>query len=197
MRMRNRIGLGVAAAMLASLPAFAHPGHGEGTFVSGVVHPVGGIDHLAAMLAVGLWAGLVGGARRWVWPLSFVAAMIAGAAAAWSGVPLPGAEAVIAASVLALGVAIAVGWSPAVALGSVMIAAFGFAHGVAHATDMPGGALLSSYAAGFVAGTAALHMAGLGAAGWLGGLGARQAPRLIGGAFAALGLVLVVGTLAP
>jgi urease accessory protein len=179
--------------VLFSLPALAHPGHGHDGLAAGLMHPIGGVDHLAAMLAVGLWAGLAGGARRWVWPATFVAAMVVGAAAGWAGLPILGVEAVIAASVLALGAAIAAGWSPAVALGAAMVAGFGIAHGVAHGVEMPGGSLMSLYALGFVSGTALLHAAGLALAVALSAYGARLAPRLAGGAIASLGLVLVAG----
>lgn len=183
------------AATLFALPASAHPGHDQAGLVAGLMHPIGGLDHLAAMLAVGLWAGLVGGTRRWVWPACFVAAMVAGALAGWSGLPIPAVETAIAASVLALGAAIAAGWSPAVAVGAALIAAFGLAHGHAHGTEMPDGVLLGGYAAGFVTGTALLHAAGLALAVGLPAWGGRLAPRLAGGALASLGLVLVAATL--
>jgi urease accessory protein len=193
--MRTRIILGAVAATLLAVPALAHPGHDQRGLVAGLMHPIGGVDHLAAMLAVGLWAGLVGGERRWVWPACFVVAMVAGAAAGWSGLPVPVVETVIAASVLALGAAIATGWSPTVAVGGALIAAFGLAHGFAHGAEMPAGSLLSGYAAGFVGGTALLHAVGLALAAGLAAYGARVAPRVAGGALASLGLVLLAGTL--
>lgn len=194
--MRIRIILGAVAGAVAALPALAHPGHDHGGLVAGLLHPIGGLDHLAAMLAVGLWAGLVGGTRRWVWPAAFVAAMVAGAVAGWMSLPVPGTETIIAASVLALGVAIAAGWAPRMILGAMVIAGFGLAHGFAHGAELPGETLLGPYAAGFVAGTALLHAAGLGLAAAIAAFGARQAPRLAGGALASLGLVLVVASVA-
>jgi urease accessory protein len=184
------------AASLVALPAAAHPGHEHATFWHGVLHPVGGLDHLAAMVAVGLWAGFVGGSRAWAWPASFVAAMVAGALVGWYSLAAPGVELLIAASVVALGLAIAAGWAPSVALGAVAIAAFGMAHGFAHGAEMPGEHLLNPYALGFVTATATLHALGLGLAVAL--LQARVRPlasRLAGGALASLGLALLAGAL--
>lgn len=193
--MRMKLVSATVAATLFALPALAHPGHDQGGLVAGLMHPIGGVDHLAAMLAVGLWAGLVGGERRWVWPACFVVAMAAGAAAGWAVLPLPAVETVIAASVLVLGAAIAAGWSPAVAVGAAVVAGFGIAHGYAHGAEMPGPSLLSPYALGFVSGTALLHAAGLALAVALSASGARLAPKLAGGAIASLGLILLAGVL--
>ena len=186
--------LAVLAGLLLAGPAAAHPGHDQGSLVAGMLHPLGGADHLAAMLAVGLWAGIVGGARRWAWPAAFVGALAAGAALGWSAWPAPGIEMLIAASVVALGAAIALGWSPPLAVGAIAIATFGAAHGFAHGAEMPGEALLNPYAAGFIIATAALHAAGFALA-MLVLRGRPSAPRLAGGALASLGLVLVAGTL--
>lgn len=193
--MRLRIIPAAAAAALVGSPALAHPGHDHGGFVAGLLHPVGGLDHLAAMVAVGLWAGLVGGTRRWLWPAAFVAAMVAGAAFGWFSLPLPGTETVIAASVAVFGSAIAAGWAPRVALGAALVAAFGLAHGFAHGVELPGGVFPGAYALGFVCGSALLHAAGLAFAVALAALGTRAAPRLAGGALASFGLVLVAGNL--
>ena len=194
MRMK-RFAAAVATTLFA-LPALAHPGQGDVSLGAGLMHPIGGVDHLAAMVAVGLWAGLVGGPRRWLWPAAFVAAMVAGAALGWASLPLAGVEALIAAILLALGVTIALGWTPAVASGGLMIAGFGIAHGFAHGAEMPGETLFSPYAAGFVVATALLHAAGRGLAVALTGFQGRLAPRLAGGALASLGVDLLVGTIA-
>jgi urease accessory protein len=193
--MRMKLVAAAVATTLFALPALAHPGHDHGSLAAGLMHPIGGVDHLAAMLAVGLWAGLVGGTRRWIWPAAFVVALAFGLALGWTSLPIPWVEAIVAASVLAFGVAIAAGWAPAAALGGVMIAAFGVAHGFAHGAEMEGETLFSPYAAGFVAATALLHAAGLGLAVGLAAFGTRLAPRLAGGALASLGLGLLAGTL--
>lgn len=194
--MRASTVLAMTAATLVASPALAHSGHDRGGFLAGLLHPVGGLDHLAAMVAVGLWAGVVGGRRRWLWPAAFVTAMIAGAAAGWANLPPLGVETAIAASVAVLGLAIAAGWAPATALGAVPIAAFGFAHGFAHGVEMPGETPPWAYACGFVVGTALLHALGLGLAAALATLGSRVAPRLAGGALASLGALLVAGSVA-
>ena len=184
------------ALMLLATPAIAHPGHEQATFMDGLLHPVGGLDHLAAMVAVGLWAGLAGGTRRWAWPATFVGAMMLGAVAGWSALATPGIELAIALSVVGFGAAIALGWAPSMALGAVGIALFGAAHGFAHGAEMSGGQLLTGYAGGFMLATAALHVLGL--AGALLALRTRLprlAPRLAGGALAGFGLVLVAGTM--
>nr|WP_328774523.1 HupE/UreJ family protein [Elioraea tepida] len=134
--------------------------------------------------------------RAGLWPASFVAAMVFGAAAGWSCVAFPAVETAIAASVLVLGGAIAAGWSPAVAVGALLIAAFGLTHGYAHGAEMPGDSFRSGYAAGFVAGTTLLHGLGLALASALAAFGARKASRVAGGALASFGLVLLAGTLA-
>src|SRR5579883_3146156 len=92
----------------ASLPASAHVSVNDGfSFAAGLEHPATGLDHLTAMVAVGLWAALAGGRRLWIWPLAFVASMLGGGALAHSGITIPYTEPAIAASVFLLGLAIA------------------------------------------------------------------------------------------
>jgi len=189
------IGVTALFAGLAA-PALAHPGHAHAGFLDGLLHPAGGADHLAAMVAVGLWAGLVGSARRWAWPAVFVIAMVAGAGLGWSSLPVPAVETLVAGSVVALGGAIALGWSPPLAVGAAAVAALGAVHGFVHGAEMPGEAFLGAYAAGFVTGTALLHGAGLALADWIAGAGLRPvASRLAGAALAVLGAGLVGASL--
>jgi urease accessory protein len=150
-----------ALALAFASPAFAHTGHGEvAGLLAGLVHPVFGLDHLLAMVTVGLWAGLVGGRSLWAWPASFVGAMLVGGALAMNGVTLPGVELVIAASVVALGLAVALGLKPQIVLGAALTALFGLAHGHAHGLEAPGiGGF--AYVTGFMLATAALHGVGL------------------------------------
>src|SRR4051812_4273526 len=98
----------LAVLLAAALPAAAHPGHGAlSGFVAGVQHPLSGIDHFLAMIAVGLWAGLCGGRRQWLWPATFVSSMVAGGAIAmFAAIAIP-VEPAILASVLVLGFATA------------------------------------------------------------------------------------------
>lgn len=176
-----------AAALLAATPALAHSGHAAAGFVHGFAHPIGGLDHVLAMVAVGLWAAQIGGNARWALPVTFVLTMSVGALLGLTGVPLPGVEAGILASVVALGAAIACGARLPLALSAIAVAAFAVFHGVAHGTEMPFAASGLTWGAGFSAATALLHAAGLAAAALLSRAGA---VRPLGGLIAASGLVL-------
>ena len=152
--------LALAAAMSAIAgPALAHSGHGDG-FAAGFAHPFSGIDHMLAMVAVGLWAALRGGSALYAWPVAFIAAMAAGFGLAQAGFVLPHVEPMITASVIALGAAIAVGLRGPVWAGALAIALAGTAHGFAHGLEVSGSA--ATFAAGFALATAILHAAGLG-----------------------------------
>jgi len=182
----------IAAALLAPLPALAHPGgdHVHG-FATGFLHPLTGMDHLAAMVAIGLWAGLLGGRLLWLLPAGFLGGMAAGGVLGLAGVAMPGVEAGILASLVVLGALVgAAGRLPA-AFALPMVAAFGLLHGHAHGTEAMGGAF--GYEAGFLIATALLHGAGLLlAAGAAQGRG-RVALRVAGGSAAMLvaGIALV------
>jgi urease accessory protein len=172
--------------------AAAHPSLDHSfSFAAGLSHPLSGIDHLLAMMSVGLWAALVGGRRVWLWPLAFVAAMLMSGALAHEGLVLPNVEPAIAASVVVLGLAIALLLKLPVPAGAFLIAAFGMAHGYAHGLEAPGTGF-ALYAAGFTLVTAALHLTGI--AGGL--LIERQAiawvPRAIGALTAAAGFALLM-----
>jgi len=134
--------------------------HGAG-FSAGFAHPFGGVDHLLAMLAVGLWASELGGRARWVVPLSFVAALVAGASLAVSAVPMPRVELGIAGSVALLGLLVGTAWRMPVWTGMVPVALFALFHGHAHGSELPQAASATAYAAGFVLATATLLGAGV------------------------------------
>ncbi len=190
-RARAIVGSLTAAALWAS-PAMAHVGdHTHSTFFTGFLHPVGGLDHLAAMIAVGLWAAIAGGQRIWIWPAAFVTAMVAGGILGQSGIELPMVEPTIAASVIVLGVAILAAAQAPTAVGAALIAVFGVFHGHAHGAEAPIGNWLG-YATGFVIATIMLHGIGLGMGQMLQSGTALKAARVIGGATAVLGLVLLV-----
>ena len=164
MRMIVRIGTATVLAALAT-PAFAHTGtepHIHG-FVAGLIHPLGGLDHLLAMIAVGIWSSLATGnaigRRVWIVPANFVAAMLVGAGLAQSGVALPGAETAIAASVVMLGALIAAGVSLPIGIGAALVASFAVFHGYAHGLEATGP--VSGYMAGFALTTAFLHATGI------------------------------------
>ena len=163
MRMRSRIlsvALGAGAAFAPGL-ALAHTGHGGlSGFADGALHPLGGPDHLLAMVTVGLLAASLGGRAIWAVPLSFVAAMLAGGLVAINGLPLPYVEVGIAMSVVVLGLVTASAWDGPVAAVVALAAAFAVFHGHAHGAEMPADASGAAYAAGFVLATAMLHLAG-------------------------------------
>jgi urease accessory protein len=193
--MKKQMGISAfALALTVAPPAFAHMGHGEvASFMSGLAHPVFGLDHLLAMVTVGLWAALVGGRSLWVWPASFVGSMLAGGALAMNGVALPGVELVIAASVVALGLAIVLGLKPQIVLGAVLIALFGIAHGHAHGLEAPQIGSHFVYVAGFVLTTLTLHGVGLAAVLLNRQRFAATLTRVLGGAVMLSGLALIAG----
>ncbi len=149
-------------ALLAPTAAFAHPGHGETTSLfAGLQHPLSGLDHITAMLAVGLLAALKGGRALWLWPLTFVGVMVAGGALGMAQVPLPLVEPAILASVIVLGLLVALAVNLPAWLGTLVIGVAALFHGHAHgleAANLDG----LGYMIGFVAATAALHLAGIG-----------------------------------
>lgn len=149
------------AALLLPQAALAHPGHSEGSqFLSGLAHPVGGADHLLAMVALGLLAAQIGGRAIWALPLAFVGSMIAGGLAGFGGLPFPGVEPMILASVIVLGALVAMAARLPLAMLLPGVALFGFAHGWAHGAEGPT-AGLAVYALGFAIATMALHLTGI------------------------------------
>lgn len=170
--MKLRLALSAAICVFASSPAFAHLDPSEhGSFASGFSHPLFGTDHVLAMIAVGLWAALLGGRAIWALPTAFVGAMFVGFILSVSGVPLPYVEPFILASVVVLGVLVALALRLPVSASAAIVAAFGICHGHAHGGEI-GSAGELGYAAGFVIATALLHAAGL-----LIGYGANVATR--------------------
>lgn len=188
--MAKRAGLVVIASALAG-PALAHTGVGAvHGFGAGLMHPLFGLDHLLAMVAVGLWAGLTGGRARLAYPLAFVGMMVLSGLWGMSGAALPGVEIGIAVSVVVLGLAIALKATPPLAAGAAACAIFAIFHGHAHGAELPQGASGLGYALGFVLATAALHGAGLGLAELL----AARAPllaRFAGGGLALAGVAIL------
>ena len=154
----------VGGVLLAATPASAHVGHGTAGFTSGFWHPLTGPDHLLAMVAVGIVAATWRSDRSlWLAPATFVGAMVVGGLAGLAGAPLPGAELLIGASVLLLGVAIAAALTDG--RGSWVLAALavaGVAHGHAHGAEAPVSAHPLLYVGGFVLATVALHLGGVG-----------------------------------
>jgi len=187
-RISVRIGAAVLAFGAPSL-AFAHPGLHASGFSAGLAHPVTGLDHLLAMVAVGVWAAALGGAARWIVPAAFVALMALGALLGVNAAGLPAVEHMVAASVVALGLLIAFRAKLPAAWAAALVGLFALFHGYAHGAEAPQGMSLAIFGVGFMAMTAGLHIAGLGV-GTLLRDGIVQ--RLAGALTAAAGVALAV-----
>jgi len=153
----------IIGCLLATTQAFAH---GAGTvvgggFESGFLHPLFGWDHVAAMVAVGLWGAVLGPPAIWLLPVTFPLVMAFGAVLALAGISLPFIEAGIAASALVIGLMVALASKPQFAVATVIVAAFAIFHGYAHGAEMPVAASGLAYAIGFVIATGLLHLVGI------------------------------------
>lgn len=190
--MITRIASTLVAILAIGAPAMAHTGEGlAGGFASGFIHPLLGPDHIAAMLAVGLWGAFLGAPAIFLLPVVFPLVMAAGGVLGIVGVPLPGIEIGIAASAVVLGLMVAIAAKPHIAVAAVLVGAFAIFHGHAHGTELPDGADALAYALGFVIATGLLHLAGI-AFGLLAQYpGGRVAVRAAGGAIAVAGLIFL------
>jgi len=148
--------------LLVAIPALAHVQEGQAAgFLTGLAHPVSGLDHVLAMVAVGLWGAQLGVPAIWLLPVTFPLVMAFGGFLGLVGIPLPGVETGIALSALALGLAVATSWRPPLAIATLMVAAFAVFHGHAHGTELPAGQSGLTYSIGFVMATGLLHLAGI------------------------------------
>jgi urease accessory protein len=185
--------VGLLFLMAMAQPALAHPGHAGHELADGWWHPLAGADHLLAMVAVGLLGVRLGGRGLWLMPAAFLGSMLAGGLLASAGVPFPGVEWGIMASVLVLGLLVAATSAVPLWIGALLVGLFAACHGNAHAAEMVAGGSFGSYAAGFLLATATLHAAGI----VVGMLLARQidirALRWSGAAIAAASLLIVLG----
>jgi urease accessory protein len=184
------------AFVLAPTLAFAHPGLPGHThdLASGFMHPFSGLDHILAMVAVGLFAAQLGGRALWAVPASFVAMMAAAGVAGMSGVALPLTETGIALSVIVLGGAVALRLALPVAAAAALVGFFAMFHGYAHGLETPETASGLLYGLGFVAATAALHALGIGlglALGRFEGAFGRGLISMAGSAAALIGMVML------
>ena len=198
--MRTVLKLGALTLVGALLPtaALAHTGIGAaGGFAHGFWHPVGGFDHVLAMVAVGAFAVRLGGRAVWLVPAAFVAMMAVGGLAGMERIRLPFVETGVALSVVVLGLAVALQWKLPVAAASALVGLFAIFHGHAHGSEMPIDASGLAYAAGFMLATASLHVAGIGLGLAAGRIGARSRLALLGsgGAMALAGVALLSGYL--
>lgn len=160
--MKKSMLIGIAISLLSDV-AFAHPGHGvESGFMSGLMHPLLGWDHLLVMLAVGLWAAKSGGNTRWQLPLMFLGAMTVGAILGLSGITVLGVEIAIAASLMAMGLLLVLHLTMSRSVQLLCTALFAVMHGVAHGVELNQGTWLdnASPLVGMLIATALLHMVG-------------------------------------
>ena len=185
--------LWAAFGLVASAtPAVAHPGHlAVFGFGDGFAHPLGGLDHVLAMVAVGLLAAQIGGRALWALPVAFLSMMTVGFAVGFSGSSLPFVELGIAFSAVAFGAAIALRRGLPLALAAGLVGVFAIFHGHAHGAEMPAEAAAFGYAGGFVAATALLHGFGLALGFGLARISAPHVLQAAGGGVALAGLVLL------
>lgn len=193
---RATAALATAGLVLAPGLAFAHTGvdgHTHG-LAQGFLHPVSGLDHVLAMVMVGVLAWRMGSAGMWPLPATFLVAMALGGALGMTGLALPAVEAMIALSVIVISLVVVFNGriAPMAAIGLVGI--FALFHGFAHGAELPAGAPALGYAAGFLAATALLHLSGLALGAGMDRLGAPTA-RVAGAATSVAGAVLLIGAL--
>ena len=143
-------------------PALAHPGTAHvHSFGAGLAHPFTGADHLLAMFAVGLWGVVARGRAIWLWPLAFVGTMLVGFAAARMGLHIPFLESAISASVVVLGLCVALAIAAPFWVGAAMVGFFAFFHGFAHGIEASTASAIP-YVAGFALATSLIHSTGIG-----------------------------------
>lgn len=163
MKQTSRVFAVLAAILLLPSLAHAHVGVGEtGGFLHGMGHPLSGLEHICAMVAVGLWASQMGGRAIWAAPLTFVGVMALAGALGMFGFRVPFVETGIVVSVLTLGVLVAAAVRLPLSSSMIIVGLFAIFHGYAHGAEMPETASGLAYAAGFVATTAFLHACGIG-----------------------------------
>jgi urease accessory protein len=155
----------MAFVFLVRLPAlaFAHVGQGDisGGFLAGLEHPVFGLDHVVAMVAVGIWGAQLRAPAIWVLPVTFPLVMSFGGVLGGLGVPIPGIEIGIAASAIVLGTMIALAARPPLWVAAAIVGTFAIFHGYAHGAELPESANAISFAMGFVIATGSLHALGI------------------------------------
>jgi len=149
--------------LLAAVPAAAHEQSGQAAgFLIGLKHPVSGLDHVLAMISVGLWGAQLGTPAVWLLPVVFPMVMAFGGFLGLLGVPLPGTEVGIALSAILLGLMVALEARPPVWVAATLVGVFGIFHGYAHGTELPAGENALLYSVGFVMATGGLHAIGIG-----------------------------------
>ena len=154
--------IALIAAALAPTIAFAHEETGQAAgFLAGLLHPVTGVDHVLAMISVGLWGAVLGPPAIWVLPVAFPLVMALGGLMGLLGIPLPGVEIGIALSAIVLGTMVLAEARPPIWLAALIVAVFAVFHGHAHGRELPEGTSALLYSLGFVIATGLLHAVGI------------------------------------
>jgi urease accessory protein len=152
----------LAVVILTAEPALAHTaGNSVAGFGAGFLHPLTGLDHLLAMVSVGIWGAELGAPAIWLLPIAFPLVMALGGALGVLGVPLPASELLIAVSVVVLGTLVASARKVPLAVALAIVAVFAIAHGHAHGVELPNSADALAFTVGFVLATGLLHLAGI------------------------------------
>jgi urease accessory protein len=172
-------------------PAFAHNGSLFGGFAGGFAHPLFGPDHIVAMLAVGLWGAFLGAPAIWLLPIVFPMVMAFGGVIGILGVPIPWVETGIALSAIVLGMMVALGARPPLAIAAVLVGVFAIFHGHAHGAELPPGSDAVAFSVGFVVATGLLHLAGIALGSLTRWPAGRYAVRTAGGAIAIAGAMFL------
>ena len=159
--MRRAIALVAGLMALAASPLAAHEGGTAAGLLSGLYHPISGMDHVLAMVAVGIWGAQLGPPAIWVLPVTFPAVMAFGGMLGLLGVPIPGVEVAIGLSALLLGIMVALERRPSLVVAGALVAFFAIFHGHAHGAELPEGQSGLAYSIGFVASTGTLHGLGI------------------------------------
>ncbi len=180
--MRSKIlPAGVLAALSAATPAYAHTGaNALFSFSSGFLHPLGGLDHLLAMFAVGLLAAQLGGRALWLVPVAFVVMMIGGAALGSAAIDLPGVEFAIALSIVVIALPVALALNMPAVLAILLVGVCAVFHGHAHGAELPDDAGMTAYMAGFMVATGLIHVGGIGLALLMKGAPTRAGAAVVG-----------------
>ncbi len=188
-----KLALWIAGLSLISSPLLAHTGEDVGGLFAGLSHPIGGLDHVVAMIAVGLWGGILGRPALWMLPVAFPVMMAIAGAFGAAGVPLPGVETGIALSGIVLGVMVLFSVQVPVRVAMALVGVFAVFHGHAHGAELPVSVNPMAYALGFVISTGLLHLCGIA----VGSLGkwpvGRVLVRAAGAAIALAGGAFLVG----
>ncbi len=169
MTTRGRFGLFARDVLTAAVlvlaaagPAMAHPQQGQAQgFLTGVRHPVSGLDHVLAMICVGMWGAQLGQPAIWLLPVTFPMVMAFGGFLGLVGIPLPGVEVAVSLSAVILGVMVARTAKPPLVVAAVLVGFFAIFHGHAHGTELPAGQSGLAYSIGFVMATGCLHGLGI------------------------------------